>query len=44
MKYLNFRDECSQQVHKFPGARFKKFQSEDEAREFIRINSNKPGM
>ena len=38
MDYINcdvYRDECRAQVNKFSGSRYKKFQTEAEACEFI---------
>lgn len=40
--YLSSRDECKQQVDKFPSAIFKKFATEEDALAFVRSQSKAP--
>ena len=39
---LPFRAECQENINKFPGAMFKKFNTEDEARKYIEEKQRKP--
>ena len=35
LSFIHFREECESYVKGFPGARFKKFSSNDEAKSFV---------